>query len=107
MLTKKELSTEQLLLRISGPLDGEAVVTFQEYIEELLAGSHKTIIFDLSEVEAINSSSLGKILLFRKKLIDQQRSLQIRGCSDQLYKTFKMIMFDRIIDIKKERLTAL
>ncbi len=107
MFLKKELSKEQALLQISVSLEGEAVATFQEYIEELFAGSHKTIIFDLSEVQAINSSSLGKILLFRKKLIDQQRNLQIRGCSDQLYDIFKLIMFDRIIDIKKERLTTL
>lgn len=107
MFLKKELSKEQALLQISVPLEGEAVATFQEYIEELLAGNNKTIIFDLSEVQAINSSSLGKILLFRRKLIDQKRNLQIRGCSDELYKIFKLIMFDRIIDIKKERLTTL
>lgn len=106
MFTKKDLSKEQALLQISGPLDGETVATFQEYIEELLAGSYKTITFDLSEVQAINSSSIGKILLFRKKLIDQKRKLEIRGCSDQLYDIFKAIMFDRIIDIQKERLTT-
>ncbi len=107
MFTKKELSKEQVLLQISGPLDGESVVAFKEYLEELVSLSHRTVTFDLSEVQAINSSSIGKILLFRKKLIDQKRKLEIRGCSDELYNIFKTIMFDRIIDIKKERLTTL
>ena len=103
MFIKKELSAEQVLLKISLPLDGETATTFQEYLDELLAGPHKIITFDLSEVKAINSSSLGKILLFRQKLTNQVRTFQIRGCSDQLYSVFKLILFDRIIDIKKER----
>ncbi|KKK65454.1 hypothetical protein LCGC14_2973980, partial [marine sediment metagenome] len=42
MFIKKELSAEQVLLKISLPLDGETAVTFQEYLDELLAGPHKT-----------------------------------------------------------------
>ncbi len=107
MFIKKELSKEQILLQINGPIEGQSVEIFQQYLDELLASPYNTIIFDLSKSDCIDSSSLGKILVFRKKLIDQKRSLQIRGCSDELYKIFKLIMFDRIIDIKKECLTTL
>ena len=106
MFIKKELSKEQIILQINGPIEGQSGETFQQYLNELLASPYKIIIFDLSKSDCIDSSSLGKILLFRHQLKNQKRSLQIRGCSDQLYDIFKLIMFDRIIDIKKERLTA-
>jgi anti-anti-sigma regulatory factor len=70
-------------------------------VEELAGASYAVISLDLSKTEAINSSALGKILLFRKKLAEQQRTLQIKGCSDALYKTFQMIKFDTLISIKK------
>ena len=70
-------------------------------MEELAGGSSSVISLDLSRTDTINSSALGKILLFRKKLAEQQRTLQITGCSEALFKTFQMIKFDTLISIKK------
>ena len=101
MFERKNLSKDEVLLSVVGPLSGETTNEFHRQVEELVAASYPTISLDLSRSESINSSALGKILLFRKKLAEDQRTLQIRGCSEALYKTFQIIKFDTLISIKR------
>jgi anti-anti-sigma factor len=101
MFETKSISREEVVLSVVGSLSGESANEFHRRVEELAGGSYATISLDLSQTEAINSSVLGKILLFRKKLAEQQRTLQIKGCSESLYKTFQMVKFDTLISIKK------
>ncbi len=101
MFERKNLSKDEVLLSVVGPLSGETTNEFHRQVEDLVSASYQTISLDLSKTESINSSALGKILLFRKKLAEHQRTLQIKGCSESLYKTFQMIKFDTLISIKR------
>jgi anti-anti-sigma factor len=101
MFERRNVSNDEVLLSVVGPLAGETTNEFHRQVEELVAASYSTISLDLSRTDSINSSALGKILLFRKKLAEQQRTLQIMGCSESLYKTFQMIKFDTLISIKR------
>jgi anti-anti-sigma factor len=99
MFQRTVVSKDEVVLEIGGSLSGETTAEFHRQIEEMAAGQWPTITLDLSKTAAINSSALGKILLFRKKLAERQRVLQIRGCSESLFKTFQMIKFDTLISI--------
>jgi len=101
MFQKKETTKGEAILEIHGPLSGDITNEFQKQLQELAAGGNNTITLDLSDVGTINSSSLGKILLFRKKLSEEGRTLQIKGCSEALFKTFQMIKFDKLINIER------
>lgn len=101
MFERKNLSKDEVLLSVIGPLSAETASEFHRQVEELVAASYPTISLDLSRTESINSSALGKILLFRKKLAEHQRTLQIKGCSESLFRTFQMIKFDTLISIKR------
>jgi anti-anti-sigma factor len=101
MFEREDLSKDEVLLSVIGPLNGETTNEFHRQVEELASASYATISLDLSRTDSINSSALGKILLFRKKLAETQRTLQIKGCSESLFKTFQMIKFDTLISIKK------
>jgi anti-anti-sigma factor len=101
MFERKDLSKEEVLLSVIGSLNGETTNEFHRQVEELAGASYSTISLDLSRTDSINSSALGKILLFRKKLAETQRTLQIKGCSESLFKTFQMIKFDTLISIKR------
>ncbi len=101
MFERKAVSPEEMRLEIHGPLSGEATNEFHKHLQDLAAENHKIVTLDLSDVSTINSSSLGKILLFRKKLSEEGRTLQIKGCSEALFKTFQMIKFDKLIPIEK------
>ncbi len=100
MFERKEVSKDETVLLVDGMLTGETTPEFQRQMEEIVASGVPTVTLDLSRTATINSSTLGKILLFRKKLAEQKRTLQIRGCSDGLYKTFQMIRFDTLISIR-------
>ncbi len=101
MFVKKELSPDEIVLEVHGALNGETADDFQKNLEELAAGKHRIITLDLKDVNAINSSCIGKILLFRKRLSESRRTIQIKGCSDTLYNTFQLIKFDKLINIEK------
>jgi anti-anti-sigma factor len=101
MFERKDLSKDEVLLTVVGSLSGETTNEFHRQVEELASASYVTISLDLSRTDSINSSALGKILLFRKKLAEQQRTIQIKGCSESLFKTFQMIKFDTLISIKR------
>ncbi len=101
MFTLKEATREEVILSVQGPLSGEATSEFQTRMEELSSGYYLTISLDFSQTPSINSSALGKILLFRKKLDESGRTLRIVGCSEALFKTFQMIKFDKLVTIRK------
>jgi len=101
MFEQKSISNDEVVLAVNGSLTGETTNEFQKRVEELSGGNWGTITLDLSRTASINSSALGKILLFRKQLAERERTLQIRGCSEALYKTFQMIKFDTLISVQR------
>jgi len=101
MFTTKELSKDEIVLEAKGSLNGEPAGDFQSRLDELVNGPHKGIVLDLTDVDSINSSCIGRILLSRKRLSEQGRSIGIRGCSEALYNTFQLIKFDKLIKIER------
>jgi anti-anti-sigma factor len=102
MFVKKVLSRDESLLEVQGALTGETAAEFQQHMQDLVAGGHACITLNLTGVSTINSSTIGKILHFRKLLDDQGRTLQIRGCSEALYRTFQMVNFDKLIKVQMQ-----
>jgi anti-anti-sigma regulatory factor len=101
MFTRKILSGEEVMLEIQGPLTGDTTREFQGHLVELAAGSWPRITLNLVAVPTINSPSIGKIMLFRKNLAEAGRVLQIRGCSEQLYKSLQMLRIDSLMPVDR------
>jgi len=99
MFRQETVSNDETILVIGGPLSGEAVAEFHKKMEALCATRFLTITLDFSQTPTINSAAIGKLVLFRKRLADQGKSLQIRGCSEGVLKIFRMIRFDKLIKI--------
>ena len=101
MFRRKEISEQEVQLQVTGSLDSETAEQFQKELKSLADGDHRTITLELSEVPSINSTCIGKILLLRKSLTEQDRSIRISGCSDSLYNTFQLIDLDKRISIDR------
>ena len=101
MFHRRERSKEDVELQVQGPLDSDTAEEFQKILQDLATSDYKTITLDLSQVPSINSTSIGKILLLRKSLTEQDRQIRIQGCSDALYTTFQLIQFDKQIEIDR------
>jgi len=53
MFLKKEISSDEINLQVTGPLNGEPANEFQKNLEDLAVGSHKIITLNLKEVNSI------------------------------------------------------
>ena len=67
MILKRNASDDEMVLDVSGALSGEPANEFQRSLEALAEESYATITLNFTDVSSINSSCIGKILLFRKK----------------------------------------
>jgi anti-anti-sigma factor len=101
VVTRTPVSDEEVVVEVHGALHGEPATDFQNELDGLLGLPYRTITLNLADVASINSSSIGKILLSRKKLAEQGRSIRIEGCSDPLYGTFQLIRLDRLVPVRR------
>jgi anti-anti-sigma factor len=98
----RAISNEEIMLEVHGTLMGmESTEFFQKNLENASSKENQVVTLNLTDVDAINSSCIGKIFLFQKKLEEQGRKIQIRGCSDSLHKTFQLIKLEQLISIEK------
>jgi anti-anti-sigma factor len=100
VLEKNERSAEEIELKVLGALSGAQAEEFQRELQSLSVGAHKLITLNLAEVPSITSSCIGKMLMIRKALAGQERTLRIRGCSPALLNTFQLVRFDRLLSIE-------
>jgi anti-anti-sigma factor len=101
MLRQETVSQSETILVVIGALSGEAVEEFDRKMGELCAGRFSMITLDLSQVPTMNSAAIGKLLSFRKRLLEQKKTLRIQGLSDGLYKLLQVIKLDQLFDIRK------
>jgi anti-anti-sigma factor len=97
----KRVSIEESVLVVKGSLSAPVTAEFQDNLERLFAEGRPIATLDFREVDSIGSAALGKVLLFRKMFAEQGRTLRIRGCSEALLNTFKMINFGALISIER------
>lgn len=91
----------RVILKPVGRID---VVTSQDLKDKLLElynENYHFIVIDFSEVTSIDSSGLGKLLLFQKKLKERDGALSIINVKTEYIKNmFKMIHLDKVIEIQ-------
>ncbi len=86
---------------IKGRVDSEGISGFQQCLTDSLEKPEEKAVIDLSELKFINSSGIGKLLIFYKKFTNTGRELQIKGIDDDVYTLFKAIRLDKLINIEK------
>ena len=73
----------------------------KEKFFELLGQEYSNIVLDFTQVKQIDSSGLGKILLFQKELREKNGSLKIVNItSEYVEKMFRMVHLDKVVDIE-------
>lgn len=76
---------------------------FKNNLLELFDEGYKYITIDFSDVTGIDSSGLGKLLLFQKKLAEVNGKLSVVNVKNEyVSKMFKMIHLDKVIDIHEK-----
>ncbi|MFW6001645.1 MAG: STAS domain-containing protein [Halanaerobium sp.] len=103
MERKTELiSNSQVVISPAGNIDFSNSQELKDELLELFEQDYKKVILDFSEVESIDSSGLGKLLLFHKKLKEKDGTLVIRNVeSDYIKNMFEMIHLKKVIEIEE------
>ena len=95
------LDTKKVVISPVGNIDFSNSQDLKERLMELFEQDYKKIIMDFKEVESIDSSGLGKLLLFHKKLKEKNGKLIIRNVeSDYIKNMFEMIHLGKVIEIE-------
>ena len=91
----------KILISLEGRIDNEGAPIFQENLNGVLEKKGEKITLDLSKLEFINSSGIGKLLIFYKKARSTGIEMEIEGISEELFSLFRAIRLDKLITIKR------
>ncbi|RCW60297.1 STAS domain-containing protein [Halanaerobium sp. ST460_2HS_T2] len=102
METKTDIiDNNQVMISPVGNIDFSNSQQLKDELLELFEQDYKKVVIDFSEVESIDSSGLGKLLLFHKRLKEKDGTLIIRNVkSDYIKNMFEMIHLNKVIEIE-------
>lgn len=96
-----EIDTNKVVISPEGDINFSNSQQLKEELLQVFEQDFKQVVLDFSEVESIDSSGLGKLLLFQKKLKEKESTLIIRNIkSDYIKNMFEMIHLDKVIEIE-------
>ena len=82
-------------VRISGRFDFRLIKDFHRVLER----KPRTWVVDLSDVEYVDSSALGMLLLLRERVNGDAERVQLRGVRGQARDVLLMAKFDRMFKL--------
>ncbi len=87
---------------IKGSIDIDGAPELSHRLSDVIGNEDiTTAIFDLSDVQSITSSGIGKLLSFYKLFDKRGGSMKIKGISEELESQFREIHLDLILPIER------
>lgn len=104
---KKEERNGVIIFTLSGSLDIGTVSTMRADLDALLSTGQHKVLFDLYELEQIDSSGIGAIIALFKRVRSNRGEVKIARLIGQPREIFSLLRLDRVFDIYDEVETAL
>ena len=95
-----------IVFRLEGSLSVEDISTFQEVMNSCLPDK-KHVVLEMSEISFIDSASLGIIVLFYSKMLQQDTHLLVCNVKPDIYQMLNLTGVSKKIKIFKNREEAL
>lgn len=103
-LRKIETSNQVLTLLLTGDLDASGSKKALPHIDEVLSeDNHPEIEVDMKHVPFLDSSGVGAIVYFYKRLIENERHLRITNASGQPLEIFSLLRIGNAIPINAQQ----
>lgn len=100
MIFKHEKKNETLYVHISGILDHENLGEFTNELMLLTNLAFDEAVFNLSNVPFLDSSTVGKFLIFYRSLECTGRSMRIKGAQGHILSTLTAMRLDNLFPIE-------
>lgn len=95
----EEVRNSVVILTIKGRLDAVAAPELRPTIDKLVADKQKWVVFDLNELQMIDSSGVGAIVSLFKRLRMISGDVKIARLTGQPKEIFRLLRLDRAFDI--------
>ena len=98
----KNIGIDGLYAKTSGRLDLDSAVEYGVAIKDALTDASediKELVLDFSEITFISSFGLKVVLELYKEMQAKQGTLKLKDIPEQLKNSFKMVGFDKFLDI--------
>lgn len=98
----KNIGIDGLYAKTSGRLDLDSAVEYGVAIKDALTDASediKELVLDFSEIIFISSFGLKVVLELYKEMQAKQGTLKLKDIPEQLKNSFKMVGFDKFLDL--------
>ena len=90
--------TDDILIVLSGRFDFAMHDEFKMAYESV-ANPERTVVVNMRDVEYLDSSALGMLLLLREHLGEDQADVRIEQCGGEIRKILKIAQFEKLFEI--------
>lgn len=97
---KVNYSEKSATIQVNGKLDATNSHKLKEVFNKIDHPQHPEVILDFTDLEMIDSSGIGKILVFYKKVKENNGNLIIRNPNSYICEIFDLIQLNKIIEIQ-------
>ena len=87
------------VLYLSGRMNATNASKFKKYVTDLVNDGYLTFICDMSDLKFIDSSGLGALVSFMRKVSSQKGSISLSGLSEEIQSLFELTRMHKIFDI--------
>lgn len=98
MRTTVNKTPQQVVIRLSGRFDFEARRDFDLAVREALDDKARQVYVNLSEVEYMDSSALGMLLVLRDKAIEAGKQVAVGEAQGFVKKILEVANFQKLFD---------
>ncbi|MBC17334.1 Anti-sigma factor antagonist [Pseudodesulfovibrio profundus] len=95
------------IITVNGNLDAEGTQDMEERVIGLLENGERSLLFDFSDLDYINSSGLRVLVLAYQRLKKNQGSVAICGIKDYIQEVFEVSGYDKIFPLYPNRTDAI
>lgn len=100
MKITSEITSGRILLKISGRFDMDTHHVFRGIYRKVFADNpQKQLVVDLADVDYVDSSALGMLLLLRQDAENQGVAISLAHCTPFVADILRTAHFDRLFDM--------
>lgn len=101
-MTVKILDNGRTIVHLSETFDFDSIATIRAEIEKVVSRKMKTVTFDLSKLDHIDSSGVGVLVAVFKRITGYGGEVKIVGAKGQPLSFLKLLGLSKIIEIRDD-----
>tara|TARA_B100000700_G_C14550009_1_gene626094 strand:- start:50 stop:439 length:390 start_codon:yes stop_codon:yes gene_type:complete len=90
-----------LVFNFTGQLDAYSEKQFKTYVEDVLKANLSSIVFDLSQIDFLDSSGLGALVQIAKHCKQSKRSFSVVG-NARVIQTIKLVRLEDFLHLEPD-----